>query len=190
MNAPSYREYEVVTDGVIMNWQYQGYRRRTLIFPTTFTSIYAKENVQLDGPSHAGRYGYIGSTKDCEFVDPRSVVNAKYYTDCFLDNCLSPQDGFSAYCNRTNHQSIIYTKTEWVIPTIECLIRIYCDRQFIDSIDSRFHLSNWFDNNSIPFVWSSSQMDWYYMWVINSSGCVCGMGKADNEGGVIPIAEI
>ena len=64
------------------------------------------------------------------------------------------------------------------------------NEHFIDSIDPRFHLSDWFCHNSIPFVWSSTQMDWYYMWGITSTGMVCGMGKSDNLGVVIPIVEL
>ena len=192
MQALSYREYEVKENGIIMTWydREKLQPNRTLIRPYTITSIYAKENVQFDTPCYKQMVGYLSASTDMILPDPQTVTDCAYFTDKYLDSRLFAKDDNSSFVNARLHKSCVYQNKDFFIPTIQCLARIFCDRVFIDSIDPRFHLSDWFKHNPIPFVWSSTQMDWYYMWGITSTGMVCGMGKCDNLGVVIPIVEL
>lgn len=187
--APSYRTYTIVDEGVIMHWM-DNRPRRTLIHPRVRYSIYAKQQTVVNTPDYLYKYSYIGATEKLFTIDPKSVVNARFYTDEFLNTCYFPRDRNSGYKNaQQGSNCVVYTEPV-VIPNIQCLIRIFCDRDFIDSIDSRFHFSPWFSDLSLPFAWSSTKMDWYYMWCVSLTGSVCGMGKADLPGAVISIKEL
>lgn len=188
--APSYRTYTLRDEGVVMHWMDKSRVRTTLIYPDIIYSVYAKEDTIIGTDDYKAKYSYIGATEELFTVDPKSVVNAKYYTDEFLNACYFPKDNSTAYMNAKRSANCLVYSNKVVIPTIQCLVRIFCDRHFIDSIDSRFHISNWFDDLPVPFAWSSTKMDWYYMWCVSCSGSVGGIGKSDLQGAVIPIKEL
>ena len=190
MQAPSYRTYEVKEKGIIMTWYDRQRPKHTLIYPYIITSIYAGRNTQFDTPCYKQMTTYLWSSETVPLPDPQLISDCAYFTDNYLDSRLFVKDDNSSLVNARAHKSCVYQNKDFFVPTIQCLARIFCDRHFIDSVDPRYHLSDWFSNNPIPFVWSSTQMDWYYMWGITSTGMVCGMGKCDNLGIVIPIVEL
>lgn len=210
--APSGRSYYRTMDGTVMRWRCKGIYKETLILDAKYRMYGFWSDNCINTPglvSSKEGYGYIKSDYINQFTNPidsRQNNICAYATDEYLDGRMFFHDPNSSFYN-TKKISEAYNKSaadvclnvECALPSIDLLVRIYCDGNTIDSLDPTENCNTlklsidkngWFSDLIPPFAWSSSEYDHYYPWCVLYSGLIGCVGKSDSIGGIIPVKDL
>lgn len=200
-------------NGTVMKWSHHGIQKETLILDAKYRSYGLWSDNCIETPDllrSQNGYGYIASTYQNQYTDPIESEQIKRYfksSDEYLDSRMFFHDPNSSTHNSDriiNNYKLsaakICSEVDAVLPSLELLVRIYCEGPILDKLDPTVREfpdqiftvkgGGWFSRQTPSFAWSSSEHDYYYPWCVLNSGLVGCVGKTDLPGGIIPVREI
>ena len=126
------------------------------------------DNYYILGSSSSTPSAYDGQTDavlDAKF-NWRDEHTSKHNTDALI-SAFPSSDYAANYC-----RSVTVNGVGCDVPNMQTLVRIFCDRATIHSLDAsdtNDYWSSWFNGRS---VWSSSEYKYYYAWYVYCNGYV------------------
>ena len=191
--------------GSVMCWNDNGVERETLILDmkyhnvetywvqtplkdvsklTNYTSVpfthtpynYCILNITDSTPSSYN--GQTDAVLDAKF-NWRDEHTSKENTDALMSAYPSYTYGYSNLCF-VLCRSVTVDGVGCDLPNMQTLVRIFCDRATIhslDATDTNNYWSSWFNKNS-DGVWSSSEYNDTYAWNVDYYGIVNGYNKS------------
>ena len=212
-SSPSNRKYYRNDDntGTVMCW-FDGTKHNTTVI---LDSKYRKYDCQssddtlVDGlPTYHQPSKMISDLNDgtAQYIKPAfcSQSQAKLFTDNFLNRTAVFNDFYSIdytsnlLCQSTGNTAARYCKSiDACLPSIDILIRIYCDGEFIDSLDptaSQYPLYNltintrqFLSNKQCIFGQSCNQYDSLHAQCLLINGMTFQALKSKRKGLIIPV---
>ena len=192
--------------GSVMVWNDNGTTRRTLILDMKYHNVtkHWGDYTDISGITNYDYRVFIGETG---YILGSSNSNTSAYnaqTDAVLDAKFNWRDPNTSKQNTdliiaqypSGNYAANYCRSKTVngigcdLPNMQTLVRIFCDRATIHSLDSSDTSSRWVDWFDDYFAWVSSEYNYRNAWRVDCYGGVFGSLKDSSYRYVVPTLDL